>query len=144
MTLGDILALLFGKKVPLPPGIIQAPPSVKDVFDGINKLRINRGESALVWMGDLSKISQVFSDLMAQSDNLLDHAGFSARVPARARGAAENSLDNRSTDSKVIVQQWRDSAKHYKNIIGDYNQVGVSVSISKSGLYYWNTLFIKV
>lgn len=138
----NIWTMIFGK----PTTVItpQASPSIKAVFEGINKLRTNRGETPLVLVDDLCRISGVFSDLMASKDNLLNHQGFQNRVPARARGVAENSLDNRSTDSAVIVKQWQDSAKHYKNILGDYNQVGVSVSLSKSGLYYWNSIFIKV
>lgn len=144
MNLRDILRGIFGRPVPITPLPVdnQAPPNIGAVLDGHNKLRVNRGLSVLVLVSDLSERAHDHSVEMSRNMRL-DHDAFKGRVPNRAMDAAENVLYNRDTDSRVIVNQWKESSGHYKNMIGDFNQIGIGWALGNDGNYYWTAMFIK-
>lgn len=58
---------------------------------------------------------------------------------------AENVAYNHYYDDpvKVAVDGWMKSAGHKKNILGDFEETGVGVAISKEGQFYITQLFAK-
>jgi uncharacterized protein YkwD len=75
------------------------------------------------------------------------HDGFHKRFrqfPFRStRGGAENVAYNygHSDPAKITVDGWIQSPGHRKNLLGNFNFMGIGVYVNRKGYYYFTQLF---
>ena len=115
----------------------------KEVFNLINKQRINSGLSALVINDELQNVARIKAKDMVQN-NYFSHTSPTYGTPFEMiknfgisyKTAGENIAGNSSNSG--AVNAWMNSEGHKANILnGNYNQTGIGiVSSSKYGKIY--------
>jgi len=122
-------------------------PSVEDILKYTNEYRASKGKPKLVLQQDVSKAAQKHTNRMASGKIPMGHDGFSERVASLRsangyRSAAEN-VARGQLSAKAVVDGWRKSPTHNKNMLGDYTVIGIGVAEGKDGQYYFTQLFFK-
>jgi len=87
---------------------------------------------------------------MARGSVDLGHAGFRRRADAIVAivplaSMAENVSKHRRQRSEVAraaVDGWRGSARHRKNLEGDYDVTGIGAASDGKGTYYLTQIFV--
>jgi uncharacterized protein YkwD len=76
---------------------------------------------------------------------VISHDGFKNNCKqAGYMPCAENVLqnnDNSSNAGNAATTQWRNSAGHYENIMGNYKKIGLGYVRCRGGQVYWTGLF---
>jgi len=122
-------------------------------FDLINAQRQKRGESPLVWDGELTRMAREHSENMA-GRNFFDHTdpqGRNMTMRARDGGVtgwsaiAENIAYNSGYDDPAAfaVERWLISTKHRENILRDeFTHSGIGVARAADGRVYFTQVFV--
>ncbi|HJR06451.1 MAG TPA: CAP domain-containing protein [Pyrinomonadaceae bacterium] len=131
-----------------------APTSVEQrAFELINAQRRARGESALVWDAELTRMARMHSENMAER-NFFDHTnpqGQNMTMRASANGVtgwsaiAENIAYNSGYDDPAAfaVERWLVSAKHRENILRrNFTHSGIGVARSADGRVFFTQVFV--
>lgn len=120
---------------------------VEDVLSYTNKFRKSKRLAPLEMQEELNRIAQKHTDDMARGKVGFGHEGFDARE-ARARkyfpGAthfAENVAYGSHT-GKDVVDGWKSSSGHRRNMLGPYKYIGIGVARNRRGVLYYTQLFI--
>lgn len=139
-----IKALTQPKPRPTPPAPTQpilTPPA--GLVAAINRARVANGRPPLVEGPRLSALAQSWAEAMSFHDQL-DHGDFFARCslifPNQA--AAENIAAGQ-VEAEEAVADWLTSPGHRRNMLNDYNLVGVGSARSASGIVYWCADFVR-
>lgn len=120
------------------------------VFAAVNRHRTSLGMSELAHSVEIARIARAHSDAMARGQRDFGHSGLQKRTAAIASrmplsSAAEN-ISRHSRDYGEVphaaVQVWLDSARHRKNIEGDYDLSGVGAAQDSAGTYYLTQIFV--
>jgi uncharacterized protein YkwD len=119
---------------------------VDDVLSQTNKFRKSRGLSALINNDDLNAIAQKHSANMAAGKIGFGHNGFSKRnreakklIPSIYR-FAENVAYG-ATTGKEVVNDWKNSPPHRKNMLGRYKYIGIGIAKDRRGRIYYTQIF---
>ena len=132
------------KPPPVPgSGPTQVPNSlITDVFNELNLLRNKNGLSPFKNDEGMRVKAQSHSVDMAKALQL-SHTGFPDRVESVHPNtrAAEDVEYNSRTTAVLIVQQWAQSAPHLRNILGDYNLIGLGAATGSDNNDYWTAVF---
>lgn len=122
-------------------------------FDLVNDERRARGESALVWDAELTRMARAHSEKMARQ-NFFNHAGPDGqglRERSRASGIvgytalAENLAYNKgiADAASCAVTGWMRSAGHRENILNaQFTRAGIGIARSSDGRVYFTQVFI--
>jgi uncharacterized protein YkwD len=120
---------------------------VNDVLTYTNKFRKSKRLPPLEIREDLNAIAQKHTDNMAKGRVGFGHSGFDKREDqARKKfpGAthfAENVAYGSPTGEDV-VDGWKKSAGHRRNMLGPYKYIGIGVARDKRGVLYYTQIFI--
>jgi hypothetical protein len=136
LTLGVTMALL---SIGLAVAPAQAGPAGSFVSK-INAERSARGLAPLQVYWDLTDDAKAHSQRMMNQDNL-HHNPNLAGVTTGWQALAENVGVGPSVDS--LHQAFMDSPGHKKNIVGDYNYVGVGVVIESDTKIWVTVVFMR-
>lgn len=116
----------------------------------INKVRQARGLQPLREWKQLSDCARGHSNNMASEKCPFGHDGFDKRADQMSKQAnlssfAENVAYSQNYEDpvKIAVDGWMKSPGHKKNILGDFEETGIGVSINKEGKFYITQLFAK-
>jgi uncharacterized protein YkwD len=132
---------------------VNASSDEQRAFDLINRERRARGESALVWDAELTRMARLHSENMARQ-NFFDHTnpqGENMTMRARACGVcgwsaiAENIAYNSGYDDPAAfaVQRWLASPKHRANMLRDgFTHSGVGVARAADGRVFFTQVFV--
>jgi uncharacterized protein YkwD len=93
---------------------------VDDVLSQTNKFRKSRGLSALINNDDLNAIAQKL-------------------IPSIYR-FAENVAYG-ATTGKEVVNDWKNSPPHRKNMLGRYKYIGIGIAKDRRGRIYYTQIF---
>jgi uncharacterized protein YkwD len=127
---------------PRPESILQ------DVLSYTNSFRKSKGRAALIMRDDLNAIAQKHSENMARGKVEFGHNGFGERealAKQKIEGAnafAENVAYG-ATSGKEVVDEWRKSPGHRRNMLGDYKYIGIGIATDKRGNIYYTQLFVN-
>ncbi|MEO5563486.1 MAG: CAP domain-containing protein [Chitinophagaceae bacterium] len=120
---------------------------VDNVLTYTNKFRKSRGLPALEMRGDLNTIAQKHTKNMATGKTRFGHDGFDNRE-AQARKLltgsshfAENVAYG-STTGKDVVEGWKKSSGHRRNLLGSYKYIGIGVATNRKGIIYYTQIFV--
>lgn len=131
----------------------SATSDERRAFDLVNAERRARGESALAWDAELTRMARAHSEKMARQ-NFFDHAGPDGqglRERSRASGIAgfkalaENLAYNKgfADAASCAVAGWMRSAGHRENILNaQFTRAGIGVARTADGRVYITQVFI--
>jgi uncharacterized protein YkwD len=137
----------------------SAAPSAKDehylelvnrVHRQVNEFRREHGLKPLTLDSILNAQAREHSAEMARSGKTISHSGFNQRledirkkIPYRA--AAENvaAVVGDEDPVQTVVQGWKNSPEHRKNMLGDFSLTGIGIAQSKNGTYFFTQIFIE-
>ena len=117
-----------------------------DVLKQTNQFRRSKGLLPLVIREELNAIAQKHSVNMAKGRTGFGHGGF-ARRDALARqkikdvhSFAENVAYGPTT-GKEVVEKWKRSPGHRKNMLGRYKYIGIGTAKDRHGRIYYTQVF---
>lgn len=120
----------------------------RDLHNYLRKKR--NGRTMLVLDSRLNATALKAAQLQA-SRNAMQHTnyycttfctGCSTSNPSCTKAVGENVAGNWSTADSVVLQGWRNSCRHYYNMVnGGFNLMGVGVADSSTGVRYWAVHF---
>ena len=113
-----------------------------------NEYRQSKGKPALQRNAAAADQAENHSRNMASGRTAFGHSGFSERVKAVSRrsgkiSAAAENVAYGQPDAESVVKGWIKSKQHRKNMLGNYNQIGIGVAKNKNGTLYFTQLFLK-
>ncbi len=122
-------------------------------FEMLNKKRVEKGLTPLVWSDDLEAVARQHSQNMAEfqffSHRGLDNKLVSDRADqagvGRWRAIGENIAFNRGYDDPVgkAVELWLDSPSHRRNLLSNtWKESAVGVAVAEDGSYYFTQIFL--
>ena len=126
--------------------ITVAPSGLADdVLTYTNKFRDSKGLNELSANTILNSIAQKHSEDMASGRVKFGHDGFEKRNTAAQkqlfiRNFAENVAFGVNTGEDV-VNMWKNSAGHRKNMLGKFTQIGIGVAKDKQGRIFYTQVF---
>jgi uncharacterized protein YkwD len=113
-----------------------------------NKFRASNGLPALKTEINCNLLAEKHSQDMASGKTAFGHDGFEVRAAAIGKvlggmsGAAENVAMG-TLDAKAVVDGWIKSPGHRKNMLGNFNLIGIGYAQGKGRMMYFTQLFIK-
>jgi uncharacterized protein YkwD len=126
------------------------PPDSNGLVDGVlvqtNQFRKSQGLPGLVMRDELNKIAKKHSLDMASGRVPFGHQGFGDRdaqakkVILGIHGFAENVASGQLT-SVEVVNLWKNSPGHRRNMVGAYKYVGIGTATDKQGIIYFTQIF---
>jgi uncharacterized protein YkwD len=120
---------------------------VDDVLEYTNKFRKSKRLAPLVMREDLNAIAQKHSNDMAKGKVGFGHSGFAKReaqvqkIMTSAHTFAENVAYGSPTGEDV-VDGWKKSSGHRRNMLGNFKYIGIGVARDKRGVIYYTQLFV--
>lgn len=120
----------------------------EDILLYTNQYRQSKGKPALRWNEAASQQAREHSRNMARGRTGFGHGGFKDRANKVSEalggisGAAENVAYGNMT-AREVVNGWIKSKPHRKNLLGNYNLIGIGTARGKNGRIYFTQLFIK-
>ena len=121
---------------------------VAETFDHTNNLRKAKKLQPLIMLEVLNEIAEDHSQDMAKGKTAFGHNGFSKREKQARKlipdfkGFAENVAFG-ATSGKEVVEMWKNSPGHRKNMLGNFRYIGIGVDKAKNGDIYYTQVFVK-
>jgi len=118
-----------------------------DILTYTNQFRQSRGLPPLVMQEELNALALSHSTDMAKRRVGFGHDGFDRRETqafkkiTTARSFAENVAYGASTGQEV-VNMWKSSAGHRKNMLGKFRYIGIGTARDKAGIIYYTEVFV--
>lgn len=150
---GDSIEALFRPRRVETAAAVNITAVERTAFDLLNKKRVEKGLSPLLWSSDLEVVARQHSQNMAEfqffSHRGLDNKLVSDRADdagvGRWRAIGENIAFNRGFDDPVskAVELWLDSPSHRRNLLGEnWKESAVGVAVADDGSYYFTQVFL--
>jgi uncharacterized protein YkwD len=136
-----------------------AAPAAKDeqylalvnrVHRQVSEFRREHGLKPLTLDPTISAEAREHSAEMARSGKTISHRGFNQRLEdirkkIAYRAAAENvaAAAGHEDAARTVVEGWKNSLHHRKNILGDFSLTGIGVAQSNNGIYFFTQIFVE-
>jgi uncharacterized protein YkwD len=98
----------------------------------------------------ISAEAREHSGEMARRGKSISHRGFNQRVedilkkiPYRAAAENVGFTIGHEDPARTVVEGWRKSPEHRKNMLGAFSLTGIGVAQSKNGGYFFTQIFIE-
>ena len=111
------------------------------VFDATNEVRAEAGTTPLVRNAALDKVASDWAYQQWKNGAMSHNPNYSTQIPAGWSHAGENVAAGYTYDT--VVQAWVNSSEHYRNLVGDYTDLGVGYYQGPDGTRYWVQEFAK-
>jgi uncharacterized protein YkwD len=113
-----------------------------------NKFRASNGLPPLKMEINCSLLAEKHSKDMASGRTEFGHDGFEDRAGAIGKvlggmSAAAENVAYGTLDAKGVVDGWIKSPGHRKNMLGNFNLIGIGYAQGKGRIIYFTQLFIK-
>lgn len=118
----------------------------QDVFYQTNRFRKSHGLNELMMRNDLNKIAQRHSEDMARGRVPFGHTGFyrrdaMAKKEIKQLSAFAENVALGPTSGKQVVDMWKNSAGHRRNLLGRFKYIGIGVAKDRNGRIYYTQVF---
>lgn len=135
LAVGATLAFLM---VGGAPAFAYSAPNgdVQRILEDTNAARASNGLPALVLNEQMTSVAQNWSQQQASEGKMYHNPNYSTQISGGWSGAAENVAYGYAVAD--VTTGWMNSEGHRKNILGDYNSIGIGV---KDG--YYTQVFAK-
>ncbi len=126
----------------------QSPASglATDILNYTNKFRQSNGLKALIPNENLNAIAQKHTEDMTSGRIGFGHSGFNQRF-----NQARNKINGVNTfaenvafgaySGKEVVNMWKNSSGHRRNMLGDYKYIGIGTAKDRRGVFYFTQVF---
>ena len=119
----------------------------EDVLAYTNKFRKTKNLPALEMREDLNTLAQKHTENMAKGRVPFSHEGFSKREQQAMKSfpGASHFAENvayGSPTGKDVVDGWKSSTGHRRNMLGPYKYIGIGVARDRKGVLYYTQIFI--
>lgn len=120
----------------------------EDILFFVNKFRRSKGLKPLELNGVLSKEARGHSKDMASGRTGFGHEGFESRIDdisksiGTVRAAAENVAYG-NLSAEAVVDGWIKSPGHRKNMLGDFNLIGIGTAKGKGNIVFFTQIFVN-
>ncbi len=120
----------------------------EDILYYVNKFRKSKGLSALTLNETLSAEARGHSRSMASGRTAFGHDGFESRIDdiskklGRVSAAAENVAYG-NLDAEGVVNGWIKSPGHRKNMLGNFNLIGIGTAPGRGNITYFTQIFVS-
>lgn len=121
--------------------IITDAQKTEWVFDRTNEVRAEAGTTPLVRNSALDQVAADWAYQQWKNRAMSHNPNYSTQIPAGWAHAGENVASGYTYDA--VVQAWVDSPEHYRNLVGDYTDLGVGYYQGADGKRYWSQVFGK-
>ena len=111
------------------------------VVDGTNQVRAQAGTTPLVRNAALDKVASDWAYQQWKNGAMSHNPDYSTQIPSGWSHAGENVASGYTYDT--VVRAWVNSPEHYKNLVGDYTDLGVGYYQGSDGKRYWSQVFAK-
>ena len=121
------------------------------ILSEINRLRAERGLSQLRLNSELCSIARSHSSDMAEygylahTDSLGRDFGerLGSKIVAPYQAGENIGRNNFSNSARVVVEDWRQSPNHLKNILNKkFAETGIGVAVDSDGLVFFTQIFM--
>ena len=114
----------------------------------VNEFRKKNQKPPLTFSQCLAGIAKPHNDAMMSNKIPLGHSGFqqrSAKIP-NAMSTAENVGFCYGVDDpvKTLVDGWINSPGHRRNLLGNFNQIGIVIECNRNGYWYGTQFFALI
>lgn len=136
------------------PAVVSEEPTaggnaklIKDILYYTNEFRASKGLPPLKLESYCSQLAQKHSDNMASGKVAFGHDQFEIRNDAvtlkfhGVSGVGENVAYG-NLDAKGVVDGWIKSPGHRRNMLGDFNMIGIGAA-PKGRITYFTQFFVK-
>jgi len=118
-----------------------------EVLKYTNRFRQSEGLPALIMRNDLNRIARRHSEDMADGEISFGHSGFDKREKEvdrlmNMRSMAENVAYG-SNSGREVVDMWISSKGHRKNMLGNYQYIGIGTARDRRGTIYFTQIFVR-
>lgn len=128
---------------------VSAPSTSNAAVDAVrnqilaqtNAFRAANGRAPLALMPGLNAVAQDWSVHMAATGTFEHRPSFASGYPSGWTGAAENIAAGQAADQ--VVDAWIKSDGHRKNLLGDYNYLGIGYATGGPYGRYYTQNFAK-
>lgn len=140
-----------------------APPTVRSdkstagrLFDAVNDYRLSQGEQPVQRHSGLDHLAQKHCEYLRSNRGTfslygknVSHYGFDGRAIAAREGYQMSSVSENvaaanypgSNSSAVIVELWKNSKDHHKNMTESWSHSGIGVVVDSDGMVFATQLF---
>ncbi len=122
-------------------------PSEHSLLNEINAYRSRKGRSAVHTNETLSNAAQNHANYMARTGNF-SHRGEGRSTPAMRASkqgykwtAIAENIAYGQTSVPEVVRTWANSWGHNKNMLGDFQHIGIGIATDNRGRIYWVNMF---
>lgn len=135
--------LSFTSEKPLTDGLTE------DVLNYTNQFRRSKGLKILEMRDDLNAIARKHSEDMAKGRCSFGHSGYDLRVSKIKKtikpcdGYVGENVAYGAHTGKEAFDIWKNSSGHRKNMLGDYNYIGIGTARSRKGVIYYTQIFVR-
>lgn len=123
----------------------QASSTVEEIFDTIlddtNAIRAKKGLKALIRTDAMDSVAQSWTRKQAADREMSHNPDYSTQIPKGWTFAAENVAYG--YDYTDVVEAWKNSPGHYKNIISGATHIGLGYALDDNGRTYFTQNFAK-
>ena len=117
-----------------------------DVLHETNRFRRSNGQPELIMKEELNVLAQKHSEDMARGLAVFGHSGFSKRTAQakkkiRLAGFFAENVAYGPTTATRVVSMWKNSADHRKNMLGNYEYMGIGIAKDRKGRLYYTVLY---
>lgn len=118
-----------------------------EVLKYTNQFRRSNGLSPLLMRNELNKLARKHSEDMASGRRGFGHGGFDKREKEiehllKCHTVAENVAYGQIS-AREVVRDWRNSSGHRRNILGNYQWIGVGTARDREGRIYFTEIFAR-
>ena len=120
----------------------------EDILKYTNQFRKSKGLTSLIMRDDLNAIARKHSEDMAKGRSDFGHRGYDQREQQVQKlikpfyGMAENVAYG-VAGGKQVVDLWKNSTGHRRNMLGDYKYIGIGTDRDKRGVIYYTQIFVR-
>jgi uncharacterized protein YkwD len=116
----------------------------------VSDFRREHGLTPLALDPSISAEAREHSAEMARSGKTISHRGFNQRLDDIAKkipygAAAENvaAAAGQEDPARTVVEGWKKSPEHRKNMLGDFSLTGIGVAQSNDRTYFFTQIFVE-
>lgn len=120
----------------------------KEILEYTNRLRQQKGLAPLKLVNVISAEAEDHSADMAKHRVGFGHSGFNKRFSILRKKIPGSFLMAENVaygpgSGREVVNMWKRSPQHRKNMLGDYKYIGIGIATNSSGVPYYTQIFIR-
>lgn len=120
----------------------------KAILKYTNAYRADHGLSPLRRSDVAQDLAQRHSKKMARRQVGFGHGGFQGRTNSLKKAFGRNIATGENVaygkiSARKVMDIWKHSRPHRKNLLGNFNAIGIGIARDKNGILFFTQLFVR-